>query len=631
MSAASASEARRRPEYASSAATSASTNGNTMTIASALRSRATRIGPIILLRAALAGAILAASAPAAAADPAKVLRLATSDIDTLDPQQWQDAFSARIGETIFEALYEWDPFGSPPLPVPNTAAGPPEISPDGLTWTVRLKPGIRFSDDPAFGGRPRELVADDFVYTLKRTVDPNLRGGGDPLMTDLVAGLRPLVDAARRPGATFDYDAPVAGAVALDRHTLRLTFTAVNYPVAYSILTTVRAVAREVVAAAGGDIQARAVGTGPYVLREWRRGSRVVLEAHPGYRPLAYPDSRDPAHAALVAGMRGKRLPQIGRIELAVIDEQQTRLLEFERGTLDLVSLRGEGARGFLVGDDLDPKLAARGIRRLPWVTNSVRALYLNMDDPVVGGDGVAPVALRRALGLAIDVDALIRVVYWGQGLPAAQIVPPGVAGYDAAFPRRPYDPRLARALLDRAGYAKRDAQGYRLRPDGKPLALSFSIFPGSVWREFQTLVRRDFDAIGVRVDFRVVPTQDLFKEAAQGKFQINVHGRSVYPMGLAFSTLYGPSPPEDNETRFRNAQYDLAFERFLRAPDPAARHEAARTMSTIVAYHAPMIPLMVDVENAFVQPWVLGYFPAPFTSMAKYLDVDLARMPARR
>ena len=579
-------------------------------------------------RRAVAALLVVVSFAAAAADPAKVLRLASSDIDTLDPQQWQDTYSNIVGSSIFEAMYQWDYFGRPPEPVPNTAAGAPEVSADGKTWTIRLQPGILFTDDPAFGGRPRELVAADYVYSIKRYLDPNLRGGGEPLLTDLIVGMRAVVDAARGPGAKLDYDAPVEGVHALDRHTLVLRFNAVNYPLVADILVGVLAVAREVVEAARGDIQARPVGTGPFLLKEWQRGTRVVLEANPRFRGVDFPASDDPRHAALIAAMKGKKFPQVGRVELSVIEEQQTRLLEFERGNLDYVELRGEAAKRFLPNGELDPALAARGIRRQTNSTNSVRSISMNMEDPVLGGMELSRVALRRAIAMALDVDSLIRVVYNGQGLPAAQLVPPGVSGFDADLRRPAFDPATANALLDRTGYRSRDAHNYRRQPDGKPLTLSFTIFSGTVWREIQTLFRRNLDAVGLRVEFKVVPTQDLFKEAAQGKFQINIHGRGGGPRGLLFSMLYGPAPPENNESRFRNGQYDRAFEEFLRAPDPATRLARARTMSALTEVYAPMIPLMVDVENAFVQPWVAGYNRSPFATYYKYVDIDLARRP---
>jgi ABC-type transport system substrate-binding protein len=575
----------------------------------------------------LAAAVGATCAPLAhAADPSKVLRLATSDIDTLDPQQWQDTYSNTVGAAIFEALYEWDYLGRPPAPVPNTAAAAPDVGADGRTWTIRIRPGIHFTDDPAFRGSPRELTAADYVYSIKRYLDPNLRGGGDPLITDLIVGMRPVVDAARKPGAKLDYDAPVAGLHALDRHTLQLRFNAPDYPVIHTVLTSHRAVAREVVEAANGDIQARAIGTGPYRLAEWKRGARVVLEANPRYRTLTFPGSDNPAHAAMIARMKGKALPQIGRVELTVIDEQQTRLLAFDQGTLDIVELRGEGAQRFLPNGKLDPALAARGIARQPYSTASVRSIYINMEDPVLGGVARERVTLRRALALGIDVQNLIDVVYAGQGLPAYQMAAPGVSGFDPDVRVRPYDPATANALLDRAGYGKRDAEGFRLAPGGKRLALTFSIFPGTVWRELQTLLRKNVDAIGVRMEFRVVATQDLFKEEAQGKFQLNVHGRTASPEGLVVRQLYGPEPPELNGSRFRNAEFDRALERFLRAPDETERLAASRTMTEVMRVYAPLIPLMVDIENAFSHPWVIGYFPSPFGAYYKYLDLDPAR-----
>ena len=99
-----------------------------------------------------------ASCAIGAADPAKILHLATNDIDTFDPQQWSDQYSADIGSAVFESLYEWDYLARPPGIVPVTAIAAPEISADGKTWTIRIKPGIYFTDDPAFRGKPRELT-----------------------------------------------------------------------------------------------------------------------------------------------------------------------------------------------------------------------------------------------------------------------------------------------------------------------------------------------------------------------------------------------------------------------------------------------------------------------------------------
>jgi len=588
-----------------------------------------RTAGMITLRALVAALLFVGCFAAQAADANKVLRIATDDIDTLDPIQAQDYYSQNIISVIYEGLYEWDYLGNPPKAVPRTAVALPTYSADRKTWTIKVKPGIFFTDDPAFKGKPRELVAEDFVYAIKRYLDPNLRGGGDPQISDLIVGMREMVEAARKPGAKTNYDTSVEGLRALDKHTLQIKLAEPNYPLVMSMLVIAYGQAREVVDAANGDIQARAIGTGPYVLKEWQRGSRVVLEANPKYRPLAFPESSDPALAKLVSSMKGKKLPAIGRVEMSVIAEQPVRVLEFDRSKLDYVELRGEAVGRFLKNGELEPALAKRGVMRIPYASNSVRSLYVNMDDPVLGGMDNAHVALRRAMSMAIDVPTLVRVVYNGQAMPTNQIVAPSIAGFDANAKKRVYDPAAAAALLDRFGYNKRDAQNYRLQPDGKPLTIVLTIFSdGNVWREVQTLLKRNMDALGVRLDFKSTPLQDVFKESAQGKFMINIHGRSATPLGTIFQTFYSTQPGEANESRFKSKDYDRALDAFFVADSDAARQKAASTMTEILQTYAPVMPLLYDVENAFVQPWLMGYHPSRVAAHWQYMDIAPSKTP---
>jgi ABC-type transport system substrate-binding protein len=581
-------------------------------------------------RTYLAALCLALCTAASAADPAKILHLATNDLDSLDPHQWQSSAANDIGFGIFEALYEWDYLASVPDLVPRTAAGLPEISADGKVWTIRIKPKIHFTDDPAFGGKPRELVAQDYVYSIKRALDPNLSRGGSPLLADLNVGMRAQVDAASKPGAKLDYDVPVEGLRALDRYTLQFKLVEANYPVMRSTLESAGAVAREVVTAAGGDIQTRAAGTGPYRLKEWKRGSRLVLTANPNYRTLTFPESTEPANAALVRAMRGKRLPQIGTIEFSVIEEMQPRLLEFQSGALDIATLRGSGPLPLLKGGEVDPALAARGIRRdmYPYTTRSV---HFNMNDPVVGGMGNDRVALRRAIALGFDAAKASKVVYAGQAAPANQLLQQGAAGYDPArAPRTGRDPAAANALLDRFGYGKRGADGMRLAPDGKPVVLTLSTFSGTQWRELQTLWKQDMAAIGLRMEFRSLPCTDLFRESAQGKFQLTALGRGSSPTGLELITLYSRQPPDTNVTRFNHEGYDRALGKFMHAATEQERLAITRGMNDIVDHYVPILPMVVELESAFVQPWVMGFRGSPYvTYYFQYLDLDVGKQKA--
>ncbi len=115
-----------------------------------------------------AGIALAGAASAGTADPDKILRVASPDIEPLDPHQYTDDPSFEVLRALFEGLYEWDYLAMPAQLSPVTAAALPAISADGRTWTIRVQPGIHFVDDPAFGGKRREPVAADCVYSLKR-------------------------------------------------------------------------------------------------------------------------------------------------------------------------------------------------------------------------------------------------------------------------------------------------------------------------------------------------------------------------------------------------------------------------------------------------------------------------------
>ena len=575
---------------------------------------------IVILACALAFA-------AHAADPAKVLRIAQYDIDTLDPQQYSDDPSFQVIMAIFEPVYEWDYLSPTPKLSPLTAAAPAEVTDGGRVWTIRLKRGILFTDDPAFKGKPRELVAEDYVYSYKRWLDPNGRRAGNPILTDLILGARPVVEAAKRAGK-FDFDAPVEGLRALDRYTLQIRMREPDYPNLRDMLSFCGAVAREVVEAAGPDLRARAVGTGAYRVKEWKRGSRLTLEANPGYREAYFPESDRKEDAELVRSMKGKRVPLAGTVEVNFIDEELTRLLLFEQGGLDFVQLRGEIATRLLADGKVKPEYAARGITRAVIAEPFLFSLYFNTRDPVVGGMTNERIALRRAIALGWDADTLIRIVLAGQAIPANQMVPPGVGGHDPELPVKSlYDPATARALLDRFGYDKRDADGFRRAPDGKRLTLTLSLRTGGIMREVQTLWKKNMEAIGLRTEFNVAPFQEIIKDLEKGKFQMYQGGFGGSPSGYnEHSQLHGRQPQRVNTVQFANAEYDRAAEGFLKSPSDEEQLAAARTMSAIARTYMPLLPVYFRLESNYVQPWLQGFRPGVFSSYWKYLDIDLAR-----
>jgi ABC-type transport system substrate-binding protein len=572
--------------------------------------------------------------PVDAADMRKVLRIASNDITSLDPQQGTDLYSTRVASAIFEALYEFEYLSTGSKVVPNTAEAMPVVTDDGKTWTIRMKRGIRFADDPVFKGKPRELVAEDYVYSIKRSIDPNLRGGGDPALTDLIAGARPVVDAARKPGGKFDYDAPIEGLRASDRYTLVLRLTHPDYTVLERLAgLPAMAVAREVVEAAGADVMRRPVGSGPYRLKEWRPASRIVLEANPDYRRVVFPENADAPQQELVRAMRGKTLPSIGRIEISIIEESQPEILAFTQGDLDYISLGGDDTRRVMENGTLRPDLVARGIRHLRFGAPSLTFTYFNMDDPLVGGYSTQQIALRRAIGMGFNVDEMIRVLFAGNALPANQLLPPGVSGHDPSLPAKSiYDPAGARALLDRFGFKDRDGDGYRETPDGKPLTVSRGTLPESWYREADTLWKKNMDAIGIRMVVQQQTFAELLNLSRAGKLPMfNLGYRSLEPSGYQIlQALWSQSPRDTNPSQFHQADYDQAYEQFLRTPAGLTRVALARRMSEISQAYMPMILHTYGIGNVLYYPWVLGYWPSPFGFSWKYLDVDVALRDAK-
>src|SRR6188508_3152781 len=201
----------------------------------------------LVLAAFLACAVLAANAAQ------KVLRIPFLAAETnFDPVFVSDLYSNSVTMEIFEAPLTYDFLARPMKLKPQVAEAMPEVSADGLTYTIRLRKGVFYSDDPVFGGRKRELTAADFEFAIKRLVDPKSRSPNLWLIEDRIAGVREANERAKKDGK-FDYK--------------------VLYILA---MPQLGGQAQEVVEKYGDDIGAHPVGTGAYRLAEWRRASRIV-------------------------------------------------------------------------------------------------------------------------------------------------------------------------------------------------------------------------------------------------------------------------------------------------------------------------------------------------------------------
>jgi ABC-type transport system substrate-binding protein len=583
-------------------------------------------------------AIAFASPGVAQTEGGKVLRVSFPIAETgFDPQAAGDAYSNYVNRVIFDALYRYDYLARPYKLVPNTAVALPEISADGKTWVIRIKPGIYFADDPVFKGKKRELVAADYVYGIKRVLDPKMRSNSLLTVDGRFVGADALVARAKETG-NFDYDAPMEGLRAIDRYTLQLKL---NFP-DYELLSNLTgsgtaAVAREVVEAyrdAAGWVMANPVGTGPYLLKDWRRGQRIVLEANPGYRDERYPDAVDPADRAITDKLKGRKLPIIPRIEISIIEEANPRWLAFQQRQLDFLAVPTELVSKVLDADSkLRPELAKQGIRQTRVILPAIAYMYFNMEDPIVGGYSKEQIALRRAIALAYNIDEDIRVLRQGQGSPATQLIPPEMSGYDKTLDVRiRYDPAAARALLDKFAYRDRDGDGFRETPDGKPIMLKMASSTSVIDRENDDLWQKNLNAIGLRIEFVKQKWPDLLKAARLGQLQMWRLGNiSTTGEGFGFhALLYSPLSGFSNLSRFKLPEYDRLYEEARSLPDGPERTAKTRRMSELINTYSPWVLLPFRYESVVVQPWVIGFKQNPIHQYPfAYLDIDESRRAA--
>ncbi|HTS20995.1 MAG TPA: ABC transporter substrate-binding protein [Casimicrobiaceae bacterium] len=569
-----------------------------------------------------------------AADPAKTLRVALTSAEmSFDPQFSADAGTDGIIDHLYEAMLDYDYLARPVKLVPRTLEAMPTIADGGATYVCRFVRGILFAPDPAFKGRARELTAADQAYALKRLLDPAVKSPWLWLVDGKIVGADAVRSRALERGK-FDYDAPIAGLEVVDRYTLRIRLKAPDLRFVYALaIPNTAAVAREVVEAYGADFGAHPVGTGPYVLGEYRRSAKIVLVANPAYRETTYVPSGPvpPESRAIAASLAGRRLPLVGRIQISVIEEAQAVWLAFLNRELDLLErLPPDFVDQALVDGRLRPALADRGIGHEALLRPNTRWTYFNMEDPVVGGYTPEKIALRRAIGMGYDVAEYIRVILKGRGVPALGPIPPDVAGHDPALKTAAqlYDPAAARALLDRFDYQDRDGDGYREMADGKPLVLERWSAPTLASRQEDEQWKKNMDAIGLRIVFRKDRLQELRKMARDGKLPMRTDGWNAdYPDAENFmQLLYGPSVGQENHARFRLPEFDRLFERARRLPDSPERTQLFDRMTELVLAYAPWRMMEHRIEDHLVQPWVRNYKPQPVRyALWRYVDVDAA------
>jgi ABC-type transport system substrate-binding protein len=252
---------------------------------------------------------------------------------------------------------------------------------------------------------------------------------------------------------------------------------------------------------------------------------------------------------------------------------------------------------------------------------------YFNLENPIVGGYAPAKLALRRAISMGFDRQAAIAQLQDGQAIAANQPIPPPLYGHDPKYVA-PYsfDPRAARALLDRFGYKDRDGDGFRELPDGTPLTLVMASTTDNAARARDELWKRNMDALGVRITFLKNKWPELNRMSEAGQLMMWGYGwTSNVPEGIDFySYFYSRNIGTSNDARMRLPAFDALYEKSRKVPDSPPRTALFDEMNDLIYSYAPWIMTYYPYESILVQPWLKGYKLNTFVQQQwRYLDVE--------
>jgi len=611
----------------------------------------------------------------------------------LDPAQSYASDEAVFTRQVYEPPLQYHYLKRPYELIPLTAAEIPQprlVEKGGATYSVydiRIRPGIRFQPHPGFvagnlrldpqkikalkspydlAQGTRELVADDYIYQIKRLAHPRLHSPIFGLMAEYIVGLKEYgerLKAADKPDQWLDLRAhDLEGVTRVDAYTYRVTLKG-RYPqfVYWLAMPFFAPMPWEAdsffsqpgMAEKNFSLDWWPVGTGPFMLSENNPNARMVLARNPNFRGEPYPSEGAPGDAerGLLADA-GKAMPFVDKAVYTREKEAIPLWNKFLQGYYDLSGIGSDtfdqAVRISLEGEaGLSPEMEARGIRLDTTIAPTVFYLGVNWLDPVVGGNSERARKLRHALAIAVDWEEYLSIFANGRGVPSHSPLAPGIFGYregkesvnpvthewkDGKAQRRPIE--AAKKLLAEAGYPDgRDAK------TGQPLVLyldSTSRGPGD--KAVMDWWRKQFAKIAVQFEPRQTDWNRFQEKLRKGSTQLFMVGWSAdYPdpenfMFLLHGAQSRVKTQGENAANYVNPEFDALFERMRNMPNGPERQHIIDRMNEIFRRDAPWIGGFHPKNFALFHSW-LGNAKVNEISdnKLKYLKVDAAGREALR
>ncbi len=562
-----------------------------------------------------------------AEDDGMVLRQALlSKPQTLDSGNMRDVYSMMVGGQIYEPLFTYHYLKRPYELIPLIAEEMPEISDDHLTYTIKIKKGVLFQDDPCFkGGKGRELTAHDFIFGLKRIANVKYINQNWSSWQDVLVGLDDFHDYTKQfeDEYSVDYSREVEGLTALDDHTIQFKMVK-PYPQFVMMLTDLSTspVAREAIEYYKGEIVTHPVGTGPYKLKKWHKGSYLTLVRNHNWRGETYPSEGGPGDAE--AGLlddAGVELPRIDAIYWTIFKQQQPAWLCFQKGLLDSKAIPKDNFNESMTSEmGLTDEMRERNIRLVKFDEPSVFWVGFNMKDPVLGNN----LPLRKAISLAIDRQRFIDIFFNGRHRIAYGFVSPGQDSYDPEIYKyefSKFDPEAAKELIEEAENIH-----------GGPIPALTLNMPGkdTFSTQYGQFLQRYFEDVGLtlKVDYMDWPT--YMEQMTKGKTQLFASGVSAgSPDALDFLGMFATKyfAPGGNKFFYSDPEFDALYAKAEVMFPSEERVELFRKLERMVLEDYPAVFLNHRTSYVLYHEWNQNVKPHVFTySLTKYRKVDVEK-----
>ena len=515
------------------------------------------------------------SLPESLAQGKKVFRYNQAEgLSSLDPAFARNQANVWAANQLYNGLFELDAH----LKVSPALAESWQISPDGRTYTIQLKKGVRFHDSKVFpSGKGREVTAQDFVYTFKRLIDPHTRSTGawilnDKLLRTPTGRLTPnCLEAVGRYTMKIRLQKPFAPFLEI-----------LSMPYAYVI-------PHEALAMYGREFREHPVGTGPFVFQSWEEGQDLILVRNDHYW------RRDE---------RNKPLPYLDAVQISFISDKKEAFHNFSQGKLSFVSGIEGSSRDAILNRDGSVKESITqkfNVQKSTHLNTEYLGIQLNPDKYEEKNHPLLDKRVRQALNYAIDRRKMVSFLQSNLGQPGVGgLVYNDIKAYDTTHIKGyDYNPIKAQQLLQEAGY-----------PAGKGLQ-PLTLYVNPPQKERCEYLQKQWASIGIEVNIEINPftTHQQMVNKGEANF-FRGSWASDYPDAENYlSMFYSPNASAygSNKTCFRNAEFDQLYEQAQQESDMARRYAMYDQMEKIVLEESPVIVLFYDEALRMTQPNVEG------------------------